>query len=580
MIDQKSKHCEPALDFRNVNALWSSILVETLRRLGVMTAVVCPGSRSSPLTVAFAKHPDLEAIPILDERSAAFFALGRGKMTGIPVALVCTSGTAGANFYPAIIEARESGIPLLVLSADRPPEMRHCHSGQTIDQQRLYGNYPTWQVELALPSAEMEGLRYLRQTLIHATARSRFPIPGAVHLNCPFRDPLAPIKQDSLQLTVSDFDGFFSHLKPPASPRLEQPLPWETWQSSHRGIIIAGVDQPLSPEQYARAIAQLSNCLGWVVLAEGLSPVRNYAHLVPNLISTYDFILRDRGVAESLIPEMVIQIGAFPTSKTLRQWFNQLSAQCWLFDDRGENLDPIHQKTIPLQTKITDISSFPLAPPVSSSYQKQWLFFEEEKRDQIDHTCHQTSELIEPKIAWLLSQTLPQNTPLFIANSLPVRDVEWFWAPNQRQIYPLFNRGANGIDGTLSTALGIAHSQKSTVCLTGDLALLHDTNGFLSHDKFQGHLTIILVNNNGGGIFEMLPIAQFPDVFEDYFATPQNIDFATLAKTYGLEYQLIKNWEQLRTLLNPLPQQGIRLLEIQTDRRQSKQWRENDYSIS
>ncbi|MDR9405259.1 MAG: 2-succinyl-5-enolpyruvyl-6-hydroxy-3-cyclohexene-1-carboxylic-acid synthase [Halothece sp. Uz-M2-17] len=561
------------LDFRNVNTLWSSVLVETLARLRVMTAVVCPGSRSSPLTVAFAKHPEIEAIPILDERSAAFFALGRGKITGTPVALVCTSGTAGANFYPAVIEARETAVPLLVLTADRPPELRHCHSGQTIDQQRLYENYPTWQAELALPSDDLETLRYLRQTIVQAVARSRFPVKGAVHLNCPFRDPLAPVIQDSLQRTASDFERFFSHLIPPVTPSLQQPLPWETWQSCDCGIIIAGVDQPLDPETYARAIAQLSNTLGWVVLAEGLSPVRNYAHLVPNLITTYDFILRDDTITNSLIPEMVIQIGAFPTSKTLRSWFNQISPQCWLIEDRGENLDPIHQNTISLHTNITDLLPQQSNCSNLSNYQKQWLSFEAKTREKINIKFKNTSELIEPKIAWVLSQTLPEQTPLLIANSLPVRDVEWFWQPNQRQIYPLFNRGANGIDGTLSTALGIAHQQQPTVCLTGDLALLHDTNGFLSRHHFCGHLTIILVNNNGGGIFEMLPISNFPDVFEDYFATPQNIDFSTLAKTYGIEHKLITNWQQLERLLNPLPQGGIRLLEIQTNRHQSQQWR-------
>jgi len=561
------------LDFRNVNTLWSSVLVETLSCLGVTTAVICPGSRSSPLTVAFAKHPAIEAIPILDERSAAFFALGRGKITGMPTALVCTSGTAGANFYPAVIEARESGVPLLVLTADRPPALRHCHSGQTIDQQRLYGNYPTWQAELALPSAEMAALRYLRQTLVQAVARSRFPLAGAVHLNCPFCDPLAPIEQDSLEPTASDFQGFFSHLVPPVTPSLQQPLPWSIWQSCERGIIIAGVDQPLDPEAYCRAIAHLANCLGWVVLAEGLSPVRNYAHLLPNLISTYDFILRDPEAAATLTPEMVIQIGAFPTSKTLRSWLDQISPQSWLINDRGENLDPLHQKMTPLHTTICNLGPLPTALPALSAYQKQWLSLEETTRSRIDHQFSETEELIEPKIAWFLSQTLPKNTPLLIANSLPVRDVEWFWQPNQRQIYPLFNRGANGIDGTLSTALGIAHNHKSAVCLTGDLALLHDSNGFLSRHHFQGHLTIVLVNNNGGGIFEMLPIAEFPDVFEDYFATPQNIDFSKLCATYDIEHKLISNWQELSILLDPLPKTGIRVLELHTNRKQSQQWR-------
>ncbi|PNW38229.1 UNVERIFIED_CONTAM: 2-succinyl-5-enolpyruvyl-6-hydroxy-3-cyclohexene-1-carboxylic-acid synthase [Euhalothece sp. KZN 001] len=560
------------LDFRNVNTLWSSVLVETLSRLGIKTAVVCPGSRSGPITTAFARHPEIEAIPILDERSGAFFALGKGKITGSPVALVCTSGTAGANFYPAVIEARESGVPMLVLTADRPPELRHCHSGQTIDQQKLYGSYPSWYAELGLPSEEMQQLRYLRQTLVQAVDQSRFPFPAAVHLNIPFRDPLAPTPH-SVQRVLSDFDGFFSHLVPPESPLIEQVLPWETWKRCDRGIIIAGVDQPLAVEEYCRSIAHLANCLGWVVLAEGLSPVRNHAHLIPNLISTYDFILREEAIANTLIPEMVIQIGAFPTSKILRSWLQEISPPSWVLTTGGDNFDPLHRSTLPLHTTFSAIcQDNPTVVPLSS-YQKQWLTLEQKTREKLDRKLSNTREIIEPKIAWFLSQTLPKNTPCFIANSLAVRDVEWFWQPNSRGIYPLFNRGANGIDGTLSTALGIAHQGKSAVCLTGDLALLHDTNGFLIHQQLRGHLTIILVNNNGGGIFEMLPISQFDDVFEDYFATPQTINFAALCDTYGIEYITLRSWQQLEFLLNPLPTKGIRVLEIQTNRSQSQQWR-------
>jgi 2-succinyl-5-enolpyruvyl-6-hydroxy-3-cyclohexene-1-carboxylate synthase len=184
------------------------------------------------------------------------------------------------------------------------------------------------------------------------------------------------------------------------------------------------------------------------------------------------------------------------------------------------------------------------------------------------------TQLFEGKTAWLLSQILPPQTPLFIANSMPVRDVEFFWTPNNTGIRPFFNRGANGIDGTLSTALGIAHRNQSSVMLTGDLALLHDTNGFLLRNKFVGHLTIVLINNNGGGIFEMLPISKFDPPFEDFFATPQDINFAHLCVTYGVEHQLIQSWEQLQQLLNPLPTEGIRVLELQTERRADARWRQ------
>ena len=193
------------IDFRNTNTLWASILVETLHRLGLTTAIICPGSRSTPLAIAFAQHQHIEAIPVLDERSAGFFALGIAKKLRLPVVLVCTSGTAGANFYPAVIEAKESRVPLLILTADRPAELRECHSGQTIDQVKLYGHYPNWQTELATPSLELGRLNYLRQTVIHAWERAISPAAGAVHLNLPFRDPLAPVLQPEAEAFKSQF---------------------------------------------------------------------------------------------------------------------------------------------------------------------------------------------------------------------------------------------------------------------------------------------------------------------------------------------------------------------------------------
>ncbi|WP_254721985.1 2-succinyl-5-enolpyruvyl-6-hydroxy-3-cyclohexene-1-carboxylic-acid synthase [Kovacikia minuta] len=209
-----------SIDFTNTNLVWTSILAETLQRLGLRTAIVCPGSRSAPLAVAFARHPKIEALPVLDERSAAFFALGIARQSHLPVVLVCTSGTAGANFYPAVIEARESRVPLLVLTADRPPELRDCNAGQAIDQHKLYGTFPNWQAELALPSLEPSLLAYLRQTTIYAWEQTLYPVPGPVHLNLPFRDPLAPLPQPEAQTLAETFDvgGFFAAIVPASSP--------------------------------------------------------------------------------------------------------------------------------------------------------------------------------------------------------------------------------------------------------------------------------------------------------------------------------------------------------------------------
>ncbi|MFM7560570.1 2-succinyl-5-enolpyruvyl-6-hydroxy-3-cyclohexene-1-carboxylic-acid synthase [Cylindrospermopsis raciborskii] len=566
------------LVFKNVNQLWSYVVVSTLKHLGLDFAVLCPGSRSTPLTLAFCQQAsDIESIPILDERSGAFFALGRAKATGKPVVLVCTSGTAGANFYPAVIEAKESRVPLLLLTADRPPELRDCHSGQTIDQVKLYGNYPNWQTELATPVAEIQMLGYLRQTIIHAWKRCQFPRGGVVHLNIPFRDPLAPVA-DGTDF-ILDTGEFFRGIIPTPLPNVNYPLPLE-WKKYERGIIIAGVAQPQDPEKYCQAISCLSRTLQWPVLAEGLSPVRNYADLCPYLISTYDLILRNPQLRQELTPQIIIQIGEMPTSKELRHWLVEVNAQRFVIDSSFENIDPLHGKTVHLRISVEDLDFGGVWDSMANlclqQYLQQWCAIEAAGRKNIDDMFLKTEELTESKAAWLISQLLPANTPLFIANSMPVRDVEFFWKPNSLRIKPYFNRGANGIDGSLSTALGIAHQHHTSlgsIMLTGDLALLHDTNGFLLRNKFLGHLTIVLINNNGGGIFEMLPIANFDPPFEDFFATPQNINFADLCVTYGVDYELISSWHQLEERLRILPSQGIRVLEIPTNRKRDAQWR-------
>lgn len=573
-----------SLDFRNTNTLWASIITETLKRLGLTTAIICPGSRSTPLTITFAQEKQIKTIPILDERSAAFFALGIAKKTNLPVALICTSGTAGANFYPAIIEAKESRISLLIFTADRPPELRDCHSGQTIDQVKMYGNYPNWQTELATPSLEINLLNYLRQTIIYGWERSLFPTPGPVHFNIPFRDPLAPISDsNSNQLkSLINLENFFdsipknqSNLANFTSYSIQNHL--QEWQKSERVIIVCGTASPPFPQEYCQAISHLSQTLKCPVLAEGLSPLRNHHQLNPYLISTYDLILRNQQIAQQLTPEIVIQIGDLPTSKELRTWLETTQPKRWIIDPSHHNFDSLHGKTTHLRISVEQLANFcQLEANIDHKYLQIWCDIEAKVRQKITQEMKAKENLFESKVAWLISQTLPPETPIFIANSMPVRDVEFFWQSNNSRIQPFFNRGANGIDGTLSTALGIAYRQKSSVMLTGDLALLHDTNGFLLKNKFIGHLTIILINNNGGGIFEMLPISQFEPHFEEYFATPQDIDFAQLCATYNVEYELINSWQHLQQRLNPLPENGIRVLELRTNRKADAKWRQEN----
>lgn len=506
--------------------------------------------------------------------------------------MICTSGTAAANFYPAVIEATETRIPLIILTADRPPELRHCHAGQTIDQVRLYGHYPRWQAELSLPLSDINTLAYLRQTMIYSWERSLQPIPGVVHLNLPFRDPLAPLSQPDIISLKSEFPGnFFAAVKwqPTTTSIPNFQFYLNQWKSIDRGLIIAGVAQPQNPEPYVQAITQLAQLLNWPILAEGLSPLRNYpdqSKLV--MISAYDLILRNPDLADALVPQMVIQIGEYPTSKLLRRWLETAQVQTVILDPTYQNLDPLHSSTLHLRTSMEQILAtlssqdflksnpelrYRRSATPRSPYIQNWDEAEIRGRALINRTMATLDELIEPKISWLLPQVLPEQTPILIANSMPVRDVECFWQPNSGKFQLFFNRGANGIDGTLSTALGIAHDHQPSILLTGDLALLHDTNGFLSQPKLRGHLTVILINNQGGGIFEMLPIAQFEPPFEEFFATPQVVDFAHLCAAYRVPYQLISSWSELKTALNPLPALGIRVLEVKTNRKSDALWR-------
>jgi 2-succinyl-5-enolpyruvyl-6-hydroxy-3-cyclohexene-1-carboxylate synthase len=557
----------PPLDFRTANTLWGGVLVETLVRCGVRQAVISPGSRSTPLTLAFAAHPAIEAIPVLDERSAAFFALGLAKQSGQPVVLVCTSGTAGANYFPAVIEAQESGVPLLVITADRPPEMRACASGQTIDQQKLFGRHVNFYHELAAPEASMPLLAYLRQTVVHACAQTLGPLAGPVHLNAPFRDPLVPA--DGAPGTgldsACDWEEFFDEIAPPSPVELLAAAP--RVPLAVHGVIVAGPGSPVDAAGYAELVGVIARKLGWPVLADGLSPLRNHALDGVNFVSTYDTLLRNPAVAERLRPERVLCLGGWPISKVLRAWLTESEAPILLVGEGTANRDALHGRTQQLRCSLRRFAEQLPATMDVNGYAQMWPGLERKVRAALDGRLTVMTEMFEGRAAWLLAQHLPAGTPVFFANSMPVRDVEYFWPPNDRRLQPYFSRGANGIDGTLSTALGVAHGHRPAVLLTGDLALLHDANGFLLRPRLRGSLTIVLINNRGGGIFEHLPVAKTGPAFEEFFATPQAADFALLCAAHGVAHIAVHEWAQFIALVAELPAAGIRVLELKTDRK-------------
>ena len=550
--------------------------MEVLARLGVETIVVSPGSRSTPLTVAAARNHKLEAIPILDERSAGFFALGLAKRSHKPVVLVCTSGTAAANYFPVVIEASMSSVPLLLLTADRPAELRACSSGQTIDQIKLYGDHARAFFELGLPECSSDYLAYLRQTLLHAVNITIGENAGPVHLNFPFRDPLAPVEEGEV-IGEADLERAATVTTRPCEMvpvgASFDAVAVERLSSHQQGLIVVGYHNPREgDESFADAVALLSRKLGWPVISDVLNPLRGHAFENPALVVHYDAFLRNEAIASTLNPTAVLQIGALPTSKVLRKWLGELDAVSFLLSDRPINTDPLHRVATFMHGSAQVLAGHVPQQHDNSEWVGQWMKIETETSSRLNETLGQTDAMFEGKVSWLLSNHLPVGSPVFLASSMSVRYAEFFWTGGNR-VCPVFaNRGANGIDGTLGTALGVAHRGRPTVLLTGDLAFLHDSNALMIADQLRGSLTVVLINNNGGGIFEHLPIASMDSTFEMFFATPQQVDIEQLCAAHGVSHQMADDWATLTTLIADLPDAGIRVIEVKTDRKADREF--------
>jgi len=555
----------------NLNSAWGALAMEVLARMGVQTVVTSPGSRSTPLTVAAVRNPKLQALSLLDERSAGFFALGLAKRSHRPVALVCTSGSALANYMPAVVEASMSGTPLLLLTGDRPPELQDCNSGQTIDQLKFFGNYVRQFRQLALP--EVACFDSLRQTLVHALAQSLQPQPGPVHLNFPFRDPLAPEHHAAEPVCrAADLEQAATVLTRSGDACLHSScfdcVALERLISHQRGLIVVGTENPpAGDELFADAVAMLSRKLGWPVIADVLNPLRNHADEIAALICTYDAFLRDTATAAALQPSAILQIGNLPTSKVLRRWLSGLDAASFLLTRLADNTDPLHRLALPLYGDAHALAERLPRQPADAAWLESWQTREAQTCQKLDRALDTIETLFEGKVARLLSRHAPVGACVVVANSMSVRYAEYFWQPGNRAIRILGNRGANGIDGTLSTAMGAAHGGPPTILLTGDLAFLHDSNGLLAHRQLAGSLTVIVVNNAGSGIFEHLPVAALDDIFESHFATPQQVSIAGLCQAHGIDYQCIRDLDTLQQRIARLPSCGVQVLELPTDRK-------------
>ena len=559
----------------NTNALWADVGVRTLRRLGLTHVVISPGSRSTPLAHAFAESAGLQVTVALDERSAGFIALGIAKATGQPAALLCTSGTAAANYLPAVVEARLSATPLLVLTADRPPELRECHSGQTIAQNSIFGSYPVWATEAAVPATDLTLLRHWRQLLVDAWQRSQGPLTGPVHLNLPFRDPLAPTDTEKGFKVPAGLNLETFTAVPPCGivrPTLTPATVAGLLPRTERGVIVVGPHAFEDRDESAAALRELSQLTGWPILADGAGTLRGDLAGDAALVSGYDLILRDAKAARTLRPQAAVFVGPLPTSKVLRAWIKDADLTALQLGRAGENTDSTHSRWSRLDGQL--VPSGDKVSLKASAYGKAWQTAQQAAAKKLTRIVN-VDWPFEGRVVSLLDEALGPDDRLFVGSSMPIRDVEWFYHPAGPGPEVLTNRGANGIDGTVSTALGASLDGKRTVLLCGDLTFLHDSNALLSAYGHRGDLTVVVINNQGGGIFNHLAVAKSVR-FEQLWGTPQAADLGKLCAAHKVRHDLADGWNDLRRLLE-IRGKGVRVIEFRTDRETDATWRQKSF---
>lgn len=538
-----------------ISCLWEGLLAQKIKRV-----VLSPGSRSTPLALAAAQLAQEKLIELyvdVDERSAAFFALGLIKASAEPALIICTSGTAAANYFPAVCEAQLSHLPLLVLTTDRPPELQDIQAPQTIDQQKLYGNHVKHFWQLPLPSSSTKERQYLWQTVQRSVAVAKQEPAGPVQLNLPLRKPLVPQLPFKLpdNLQPLNFKAVSAQLDATQKQQLSRQL------SGKRGLIIAGPQskRDLISSQKILEWAQANN---WPIIADPLSNLRSAAN--SNLISTVDFLCRLPTInIAKYQPEVIIQTGSTLVSAAISNWLKQISVPTYFLDQHHSGVEATLQAKYYFPLSATDFLKDLTIQPAPLDWLQRWQQVEQLVTAQLDDYFLQQTKLSEiAAVYWLGKGLQPGNA--FISNSMPIRDVDNFWLQPQAKIF--CNRGANGIDGINSTALGMAaeYSKQQNVLLTGDLAFFHDLTGLQMAKNYKLKLRVIINNNNGGGIFSFLPQSGKPG-FNQVFGTPQNLDLQHLAAAYQADYHLADTPTNFQELISQ-PIRKLELIEIRSDR--------------
>jgi 2-succinyl-5-enolpyruvyl-6-hydroxy-3-cyclohexene-1-carboxylate synthase len=508
------------------------VLVDELARCGMRHAVTCPGSRNAPIALTLAAAEGIEAVSVIDERSAGFVALGMAKASGRPVAVTCTSGTAAANLHPAVVEAREAAVPLIVLTADRPPELREVGAGQSIDQIKLYGSGVKWFVEVGNNEPGPETAIHHRALGCRAFWTAAGGRPGPVHLNLPLREPLAPSPEE---LVPDDWagrpdgrpwTGLREHASAPHADDVHRLA--ARIAAAPRGVIVCGP----TGEAIADEAARLGAVSGWPLLAEPTSGVRCGEHDRSHVVAHYDVLLRIESFAGAHQPELVLRVGDMPTSKPLRTWLAR--APQVLVDPYATWNEPTRRVELVLAS-----AAAPTLGALASAIEMRtaerdpaWLSAWRDADALVPPALDESPNDFEPKLIAALEPELPEDALVWISSSMPIRDFESYFPQSEKRIRLLANRGANGIDGVVSSALGAAiASGRPTWLVIGELALQHDLGGLLAARRAGVPLEIVCFDNGGGAIFDFLPVAEHaePAAYEEHIATPTTTDLQALA---------------------------------------------------
>lgn len=522
----------------NIPFNWTTVFFRKLQYLGVKHVVISPGSRSTPLTLAAAANNHFEKHVMLDERSAAFTALGIGKAMGTPAVLICTSGTAVANYFPAVIEAKKSGVPLVLATADRPPNLRATGANQAIDQLKIFGDYPVFFHEVGEPNDKEADLKRLEMLAAQAVSASREQ-GGPVHLNFPFRKPLEPTG-DFLQNIIEENNSVQSSENPnwehKESIHLSNKLQ-EILSEAKKPLVIVG---PTAPKDRLASIGKLAEELNAPLLSE--STIDSL-----NSINQFAGFLRNESLISELEPDILLRFGFQPTTKSLEMglisWnpdhhFHFSSTHDWQ-DATSSNCKRITWQGRPIQWDK-------IKPATQTNWLKKWKKTEKDFNLYYQQTVSEELTLTDGGVYHHLTPQIPDDHFIAISNSFPARDIQLF-GKHHPQIPLFLNRGASGIDGQSSTAIGLSLGlQKPGLLFTGDLAFLHDSNALLSHKLLDFPLIIVVINNGGGSIFRMLPVEQHEQFFTPYFETPQSIDIEKLAGAYDIPFRKINALQALK----------------------------------